>query len=81
MKISTEKVLEAAETKWNFISFRPGLVGGHCIGVDPYYLTYKSKKIGYEPKLILSGRSLNDEMPKLIFNDIKKDKFEKVKKT
>ena len=72
MKISTEKVLEAAETKWNFISFRPGLVGGHCIGVDPYYLTYKSKKIGYEPKLILSGRSLNDEMPKLIFNDIKK---------
>ena len=45
MKISTEKVLEAAETKWNFISFRPGLVGGHCIGVDPYYLTYKSKKL------------------------------------
>ena len=70
MKISTEKVLEAAETKWNFISFRPGLVGGHCIGVDPYYLTYKSKKIGHNPKLILSGRFLNDQMPQLIFKDI-----------
>ena len=52
MDISTEKVLKAAETKWNFISFRPGLVGGHCIGVDPYYLTYKSKQIGHNPKLI-----------------------------
>jgi UDP-N-acetyl-D-glucosamine/UDP-N-acetyl-D-galactosamine dehydrogenase len=72
MKISTEKVLKAAETKWNFISFRPGLVGGHCIGVDPYYLTYKSKKIGYNPKFILSGRSLNDQMPFYIFKDIVK---------
>ncbi len=72
MNISTEKVLKAAETKWNFISFRPGLVGGHCIGVDPYYLTYKSKKIGHTPKLILSGRSLNDQMPILIFKDIKR---------
>ncbi len=72
MNISTEKVLRAAETKWNFISFRPGLVGGHCIGVDPYYLTYKSKKIGHNPKLILSGRSLNDQMPILIFKDIKR---------
>ena len=72
MNISTEKVLNAAETKWNFMSFRPGLVGGHCIGVDPYYLTYKSKKIGHNPQLILSGRSLNDRMPQLIFKDIKK---------
>ena len=72
MKISTEKVLKAAETKWNFIPFRPGLVGGHCIGVDPYYLTYKSKKIGHNPKLILSGRNLNDQMPYYIFRDIVK---------
>ena len=72
MKISTEKVLKAAETKWNFIPFRPGLVGGHCIGVDPYYLTHKSKQIGYNPKLILSGRSLNDQMSLNIFRDIKR---------
>jgi UDP-N-acetyl-D-galactosamine dehydrogenase len=78
MNISTEKVLKAAETKWNFISFRPGLVGGHCIGVDPYYLTHKSKKIGYNPKLILAGRSLNDNMPSLISKDI--DKLIKIKK-
>ena len=80
MNISTEKVLKAAETKWNFISFRPGLVGGHCIGVDPYYLTHKSKKIGYNPKLILAGRSLNDSMPSLISNDIQKlIKIKKIK--
>ena len=78
MNISTEKVLKAAETKWNFISFRPGLVGGHCIGIDPYYLTHKSKKIGYNPKLILAGRSLNDNMPSLISKDI--DKLIKIKK-
>ena len=70
MNISTEKVLKAAETKWNFMSFRPGLVGGHCIGVDPYYLTYKSKQIGHNPKLILSGRSINDEMPLRLYRDI-----------
>tara|TARA_B100001250_G_C19685642_1_gene737908 strand:+ start:220 stop:801 length:582 start_codon:yes stop_codon:yes gene_type:complete len=70
MKISTEKVLKAAETKWNFISFRPGLVGGHCIGVDPYYLTYKSKKIGHNPKIILAGRNLNDQMSSHVFKDI-----------
>tara|TARA_Y100000768_G_scaffold388149_1_gene382451 strand:- start:3257 stop:4534 length:1278 start_codon:yes stop_codon:yes gene_type:complete len=70
MNISTEKVLKAAETKWNFLSFRPGLVGGHCIGVDPYYLTFKSKQIGYHPKIILSGRSLNDEMPKNVYKDV-----------
>lgn len=60
MNISTNDVLKAAGTKWNFLNFTPGLVGGHCIGVDPYYLTHKSKEIGYEPGLILSGRNLND---------------------
>ena len=70
MKISTEKVLKAAETKWNFISFRPGLVGGHCIGVDPYYLTYRSKQIGYNPQIILAGRNLNNQMPSKVFRDI-----------
>ncbi len=62
MGIDTESVLEAAGTKWNFLPFRPGLVGGHCIGVDPYYLTHKSKKIGYKPKVILAGRNVNDSM-------------------
>ena len=62
MGIDTQEVLEAAETKWNFMKFRPGLVGGHCIGVDPYYLTYKSISIGYKPKIILAGRRINDEM-------------------
>ena len=70
LNLSTEKILQAAETKWNFIPFRPGLVGGHCIGVDPYYLTYKSKKIGYKPKIILGGRSLNDQMSRYVFKDI-----------
>ena len=80
LKISTEDVLKAAETKWNFLPFRPGLVGGHCIGVDPYYLTYKSKKIGYEPKIILAGRKLNDDMPKYISNEIYKEfKSKKIK--
>ena len=62
MNLNIFQILEAAESKWNFISFRPGLVGGHCIGVDPYYLTYKAKKIGYSPKIILSGRKINDNM-------------------
>ena len=62
LDIDTESVLNAAETKWNFINFRPGLVGGHCIGVDPYYLTYKAQDIGYEPEIILAGRNLNDGM-------------------
>lgn len=62
MNLDTEEVLKAAGTKWNFLPFRPGLVGGHCIGVDPYYLTYKSEKMGYKPKIILSGRHLNDNM-------------------
>lgn len=62
MGIDTEAVLKAAETKWNFLSFRPGLVGGHCIGVDPYYLTHKAQAIGYHPEIILAGRRLNDSM-------------------
>jgi UDP-N-acetyl-D-galactosamine dehydrogenase len=60
--IDTESVLEAAGSKWNFLPFRPGLVGGHCIGVDPYYLTYKAESIGYHPEVILAGRRLNDSM-------------------
>ncbi|MBY6242480.1 Vi polysaccharide biosynthesis UDP-N-acetylglucosamine C-6 dehydrogenase TviB [Methylosinus sp. Sm6] len=60
--LETEAVLEAAGTKWNFLPFRPGLVGGHCIGVDPYYLTYKAEAIGYHPQIILAGRRLNDGM-------------------
>ena len=60
--IDTQEVLEAAGTKWNFLPFRPGLVGGHCIGVDPYYLTHKAQEIGYHPEVILAGRRLNDSM-------------------
>jgi len=62
MGIDTQSVLEAAGSKWNFIPFRPGLVGGHCIGVDPYYLTYKAQAIGYNPEIILAGRRMNDGM-------------------
>ncbi|PIE43714.1 MAG: Vi polysaccharide biosynthesis UDP-N-acetylglucosamine C-6 dehydrogenase TviB [Gammaproteobacteria bacterium] len=62
LEIDTLEVLEAAGTKWNFLPFRPGLVGGHCIGVDPYYLTYKAQSIGYHPEVILSGRRINDSM-------------------
>ena len=64
--INTFEVLEAAGTKWNFLKFTPGLVGGHCIGVDPYYLTYKSKALGHDPKIILAGRFTNDQMPAYI---------------
>jgi UDP-N-acetyl-D-galactosamine dehydrogenase len=71
MNINTKEVLEAAETKWNFLKFRPGLVGGHCIGVDPYYLTHLCKKIKYKPKIILSGRKVNDEMPQYIIGNLK----------
>jgi UDP-N-acetyl-D-galactosamine dehydrogenase len=60
--IDTEQVLEAAGSKWNFLPFRPGLVGGHCIGVDPYYLTHKAQEIGYHPEMILAGRRINDNM-------------------
>jgi UDP-N-acetyl-D-galactosamine dehydrogenase len=62
MNIDTNDVLEAAGTKWNFLPFRPGLVGGHCIGVDPYYLAHKAMELGYNPEIILSGRRLNDSM-------------------
>ena len=62
MQINTYEVLEAAGTKWNFLKFQPGLVGGHCIGVDPYYLTYKSKELGYDSRVILAGRVINDSM-------------------
>ena len=62
MEIDTNDVLEAAGTKWNFLNFKPGLVGGHCISVDPYYLTYESKRLGYEPKVILSGREVNNRI-------------------
>jgi len=62
LDIDTEEVLEAAGTKWNFLPFRPGLVGGHCISVDPYYLTYKAQAIGYQPEVILAGRRINDGM-------------------
>ena len=62
MDIDTNDVLEAAGTKWNFLPFRPGLVGGHCIGVDPYYLAHKAMELGYNPEIILSGRRLNDSM-------------------
>jgi len=64
--IDTSEVLEAAGTKWNFLPFRPGLVGGHCIGVDPYYLTYKAETLGYHPQVILSGRKINDGMGKYV---------------
>ncbi len=66
MGIDTKAVLDAASTKWNFIRFTPGLVGGHCIPVDPYYLVYKAEEIGYHPQVILAGRSVNDSMPKHI---------------
>jgi UDP-N-acetyl-D-galactosamine dehydrogenase len=66
MGIDTQEVLEAAGTKWNFLKFFPGLVGGHCIGVDPYYLLHKSKEMGYTPHVITSGRKINDEMPAYI---------------
>jgi len=68
--IDTKSVLEAAGTKWNFLKFTPGLVGGHCIGVDPYYLTYKAKEIGYHPEIILAGRRLNDNMGIFVANKV-----------
>ena len=66
MNINTYEVLEAAGTKWNFLKFQPGLVGGHCIGVDPYYLTYKASELGYEAEVILAGRNINDNMAKYV---------------
>jgi UDP-N-acetyl-D-glucosamine/UDP-N-acetyl-D-galactosamine dehydrogenase len=72
MNIDTKAVLSAAQTKWNFLPFFPGLVGGHCIGVDPYYLTYKAKQLGYDSEVILSGRKINDSMGKYVANNIVK---------
>jgi UDP-N-acetyl-D-galactosamine dehydrogenase len=66
MNIDTTAVLEAAGTKWNFLPFKPGLVGGHCIGVDPYYLTFKAESMGYHPEMILAGRRINDSMGKYV---------------
>jgi len=68
--IDTQEVLKAAESKWNFLPFYPGLVGGHCIGVDPYYLTYKAIQVGYEPEIILAGRRLNDKMGSYVANRV-----------
>jgi len=75
LEIDTEEVLKAASTKWNFLSFKPGLVGGHCIGVDPYYLTFKSQQLGHNPEVILSGRRINDDMGNYCAREVLK-KFE-----
>ena len=79
MGLDTKAVLDAAATKWNFHRYSPGMVGGHCIPVDPYYLVYRAKELGYHPQVILAGRSINDSMPKLVaemtvkaLNDAKK---------
>lgn len=73
MGIDTKAVLEAAGTKWNFLKFHPGLVGGHCIGVDPYYLTYKAEQLGYHSQIILSGRRINDDMGKYVAENLVKN--------
>jgi len=70
LDINTNDVLEAAGTKWNFLPFKPGLVGGHCIGVDPYYLTHKAQEVGYNPEIILAGRRLNDNMGTYVANQV-----------
>ena len=75
--IDTEEVLIAAGTKWNFLPFRPGLVGGHCIGVDPYYLTHKAQEVGYHPEMILAGRRLNDNMALYVANEVVKQMTQK----
>ncbi|WP_151838753.1 Vi polysaccharide biosynthesis UDP-N-acetylglucosamine C-6 dehydrogenase TviB [Acinetobacter radioresistens] len=77
MGIDTEDVLKAAGTKWNFLPFRPGLVGGHCIGVDPYYLTHKAQSIGYHPEIILAGRRLNDAMGAYVVTQLVKQMIRK----
>ncbi|WP_336066786.1 nucleotide sugar dehydrogenase [Mesoflavibacter sp. CH_XMU1404-2] len=72
LEIDTQAVLEAASTKWNFLPFKPGLVGGHCIGVDPYYLAQKAQEVGYHPEIILAGRRLNDSMGEFVASDFVK---------
>lgn len=79
MGISTDEVIEAAATKWNFIKLKPGLVGGHCIGVDPYYLTYKAEELGYKPNLILSSRQINNGMGKYVADATIKELIDKQK--
>ncbi len=73
LDLDTREVLDAASTKWNFLNFKPGLVGGHCIGVDPYYLAYKSEKSGYKPKVLLNGRKVNNNISKNIFKSIQRE--------
>ena len=85
LNLSSKEILEAACTKWNFLDFKPGLVGGHCIGIDPYYLTYKSMEIGYKPELILAGRKINDSMSYYVASQfvklaVKKSLLQKSKK-
>jgi len=77
MNIDTNAVLEAAGTKWNFLPFKPGLVGGHCIGVDPYYLTHKAQQLGYHPEVILAGRKINDSMGAFVVNQLVKGMIKK----
>lgn len=77
LNIDTAEVLKAAGTKWNFLPFGPGLVGGHCIGVDPYYLTYKAESVGYHPQVILSGRRINDDMGRFIAQSLVKEMIHK----
>ena len=72
LEIDTESVLEAAGTKWNFLPFKPGLVGGHCIGVDPYYLAQKAQEVGYHPEIILAGRRINDSMGEFVATQVLK---------
>lgn len=80
LDIDTHEVLEAASTKWNFLPFSPGLVGGHCIGVDPYYLTHKAQEIGYHPEVILAGRRINDGMGRFVTDEVAKLVIQKGKK-
>lgn len=70
LDIDTNEVLRASGTKWNFLNFKPGLVGGHCIGVDPYYLTHKAQEVGHHPEVILAGRRINDNMSKFIASNV-----------
>ena len=72
MNINTYDVLKAASTKWNFLNFKPGLVGGHCVSVDPYYLTYKANQVGFNPEIILAGRHINDRMSVYIADQVSK---------
>ena len=79
MGLDTQEVLNAASTKWNFLNFSPGLVGGHCIGIDPYYLAHKAREVGYQPKLLLTARGVNENVPnfisKKIINQLERQKL------